>query len=316
MRARMVFNTLLYAGILSLFVLSSNSRVRSTEVQARMQSTQASTAGTVRMDSKGIKQVWVPADCFTMGADDAEAMVKTLNAPSWVRKTLGFEAPAHEVCLTSGYWLDQFEVTNKAYQAFVEAGGYTNLDYWTEAGKAWLSGQNVADLPTTCEDRELDHPRVCVTWYEAQAYAHWRSGRLPTEAEWEYAARGPKSLRFPWGNDWDQTKANVVGSTGLTAVGSFPVGVSWSGAYDMAGNAMEWVQDWLDPDYPKLKVRDNPQGPDMGSIKIEKGGWWGSNPFVARVSYKHYEDPPDYQDHHIGFRIMTPASDQMATAQP
>src|SRR5262249_25857332 len=159
--------------------------------------------------------------------DDAEAMIKVLNAPSWVSNTLGYEAPAHEVCLPSGYWIDQFEVMNQAYQAFVDAGGYTNLDYWSDEGKAWLKDQMGADLPIACEDHERDHPRVCVTWYEAQAYAHWRGGRLPTEAEWEYAARGPKSPRYPWGNDWDSAKANVVDSTGLTTVGSYPAGISW-----------------------------------------------------------------------------------------
>ncbi len=296
------FSAIFWAGVLGLLGMSNTAVAHHLERQATMQSTRA---GTVRTDTHGIKQVWVPAGCFTMGTDDAGALIRTLNAPSWVRRSLGYEAPAHEVCLTSGYWIDQFEVTNKAFQAFVEDGGYTHLDLWSDDGKAWLSQQNPDELPTKCDDQEPDHPRVCITWYEAEAYAHWRGGRLATEAEWEYAARGPKSLMFPWGNEWDEKRANVVGSTGLMAVGSFPKGVSWVGAYDMAGNAMEWVQDWLSLDYPKLKVRDNPQGPETGTQKIEKGGWWGSNPFVARSSYKHYEDPPTYQDQHIGTRIVT-----------
>jgi formylglycine-generating enzyme required for sulfatase activity len=284
-------------------------------VSAKQTGTPDREPGTTRTDEKGISQVWVPAGCFTMGADDAEAMIAKLKAPAWVRETLGYEAPAHEVCLTAGYWIDQYEVTNKAYQAFVDDGGYTKLEYWSKEGQNWLKFQT-DELPIKCEDQTPDHPRVCVTWYEAQAYANWRSGRLPTEAEWEYAARGPKSLVFPWGNEWDTSKANVVDSKGLTPVGSFKDGASWVGAYDMAGNAMEWVQDWLDPDYAKLKVRDNPSGPAKGYIKIEKGGWWGSNPFVARASYKHYEDPPEYQDHHIGFRIMTPDGELVATETP
>jgi formylglycine-generating enzyme required for sulfatase activity len=145
-----------------------------------------------------------------------------------------------------------------------------------------------------------------VTWYEAEAYARWRDGRLPTEAEWEYAARGPESLVYPWGNTFDENKANVILSPGLTPVGSYPDGVSWVGAHDMAGNAMEWVQDWLDVDYYKLNEQYDPQGPETGTVKIEKGGWWGSNAFVARSAYRHFEDPPLYQDHHIGFRIVTP----------
>jgi formylglycine-generating enzyme required for sulfatase activity len=147
---------------------------------------------------------------------------------------------------------------------------------------------------------------VCVTWYEAEAYARWRGGHLPTEAEWEYAARGPQSLIYPWGNEFDSNRANVIGSTGPTPVGSYPNGVSWVGAHDMAGNAMEWVWDWRDGEYYKLNVQYDPQGPETGTIKIEKGGWYDSNQFVARSAYRHFEDPPSYGDRHIGFRIVTP----------
>jgi formylglycine-generating enzyme required for sulfatase activity len=73
----------------------------------------------------------------------------------------------------------------------------------------------------------------------------------------------------------------------------------------MAGNAMEWVHDWLDDDYYQLEVRDDPTGPETGTIKIEKGGWWGSSSFVSRSAYHHFEDPPTYLDHHIGFRIVS-----------
>ncbi len=90
-------------------------------------------------------------------------------------------------------------------------------------------------------------------------------------------------------------------------MGSYPAGVSWVGAHDMAGNVMEWVQDWLDVKYYlRLDAAIDPRGPATGKIKVEKGGWWGSNLFVARSAYRHYEDPPDYNDGHIGFRIVTP----------
>jgi iron(II)-dependent oxidoreductase len=239
-----------------------------------------------------------------MGTDDTSS----LEPPPWALRELESEQPQHEVRITRGYWIDKYEVTNAAFQAFVEDGGYLTKEYWSEEGWQWLSQQSIDELPQQCISEEPpDHPRVCVTWYEAQAYAHWRGGRLPTEAEWEYAARGPESLIYPWGNSFDSSKANVVDSTGLTLVGSYPSGVSWVGAHDMAGNAMEWVQDWLDFDYYARNEQIDPQGAESGRIKIEKGGWWGSNPFVARAAYRHFEDPPSYQDHHIGFRIVTPA---------
>ncbi|MCC6972636.1 MAG: SUMF1/EgtB/PvdO family nonheme iron enzyme [Anaerolineae bacterium] len=279
----------------------------------RAQTGQSRQAGDTRLDPKGIEQVWVPAGCFVMGSDDAADLITTLKAPSWVRSAVRYEIPARETCLTVGYWIDKVEVTNKAFAAFVADGGYTRQEYWSESGWKWLSRQKVESLPVPCESDQDDHPRVCVTWYEAEAYAHWRGGRLPTEAEWEYAARGPESRRYPWGDEFDPSKANLIDSKGTTPVGSFPDGASWVGALDMSGNAMEWVQDWLSAEYPGLKVRENPQGPDTGSRKVEKGGWWGSNAYVGRASYKHFEDPPTYQDHHIGFRIVTPDED---TATP
>ena len=98
--------------------------------------------------------------------------------------------------------------------------------------------------------------------------------------------------------------ATVFGSNTLKPVGSYPTGVSWVGAHDLAGNAMEWVQDWLD-DYAAESV-ENPTGPAQGRVKVEKGGWWGSTFFVARSAYRHFEDPPDYSDKHIGFRLVSP----------
>jgi formylglycine-generating enzyme required for sulfatase activity len=159
-------------------------------------------------------------------------------------------------------------------------------------------------LPRRCPDDAPDIPRRCINWFEAEAYAAWRGGALPTEAQWEYAARGPESTVYPWGDEWDPTRANVVDSTAALAVGGYLNGASWVGALDMSGNAMEWVADWLGP-HPDGPVTD-PIGPATGSIKVEKGGWWGSNAFVARSAYRHYEDPPDYQDKHIGFRVASP----------
>ena len=261
-------------------------------------------SGTKRRDAQGIEQVWVTPGAFRMGTDVLSIeRVEAAHPPKWVSKELPSEGPDHNVLITKGYWIDRTEVTNGAFDAFVKAGGYDDPAWWSTEGWAWRKRQD--KLPKNCVELVSDHPRVCVTWYEAQAYALWRGGRLPSEAEWEYAARGPEAKLYPWGDTFDSTRCNVVGSNGVVGVGSYPAGASWVGAMDMAGNAMEWVHDWLDVHYYDQGFTDDPRGPEKGSVKVEKGGWWGSNPFVARSAYRHFEDPPEYQDHHIGFRVVS-----------
>ncbi len=259
----------------------------------------------VRIDPQGIEQVWVPPGSFLMGSDEATIReLMALDPPRFVVGEFASEQPQHEVQVTTGYWIDRREVTNKTFQMFVGAGGYRDEDYWSEAGRDWLSKQTVGELPRPCLGNVPEHPVASVTWYEAEAYARWRGGRLPTEAEWEYAARGPTSPNYPWGNEFDAGRCNLAGSTGLKPVGSYLSGASWVGALDMAGNAMEWVQDWLGV-YAAGAVTD-PGGPASGKVKVEKGGWWGAPFIVARPAYRHFEDPPEYADAHIGFRVITP----------
>jgi formylglycine-generating enzyme required for sulfatase activity len=261
-------------------------------------------AGKERTDEHGVAQVWVPAGTFQMGTDETDPAGE-LAPPDWAAVELLGERPQHEVALSTGYWIDETEVTNQVYQAFVDDGGYQDQKLWSQDGWAWLADRDATALPAACVDAKPDEPRVCITWYEAEAYAAWRGGALPTEAQWEFAARGPASSIFPWGDEWDEAKANVVDSDASTPVGSLPDGASWVGALDMAGNAMEWVADWFSISYYKQEVRDDPTGPDFGSKKVEKGGWWGAVPYVARSAYRHFEDPPNYQDHHIGVRIVS-----------
>ncbi len=264
------------------------------------------TAGETRTDPWGIDQVWVPAGSFVMGTDARSiADLTSQDPPDWVIAEFPSEQPAHDVTLTRGYWIDATEVTVASFAAFVDAGGYLDPTVWSPAGQAWLASQDPARLPLHCQGDVADQPRLCITWFEAEAYATWRAGRLPTEAEWEYAARGPESRVYPWGDDWDIDRANVVNSVGPKAVGSYPAGASWVGALDMAGNAMEWVSDWLDTGYYAVSPSQDPTGPATGTRKVEKGGWWGSNEFVARSAYRHYEDPPTYGDKHIGFRVAS-----------
>jgi len=241
-----------------------------------------------------------------MGTDaKAIAALEVQSPPDWVSPEFPSEQPAHEVTLTKGYWIDKDEVTNAAFADFVDAGGYTNQALWSAEGWSWLGGKKAASLPLHCQGDVAEHPRMCLTWFEAEAYAAWRGGRLPTEAEWEYAARGPKSTAYPWGDTFDREKANVLNSIAPKPVGSYPTGASWVGATDMSGNAMEWVADWLAADYYATSPKTDPTGPVTGTIKVEKGGWWGSNEFVARSAYRHYEDPPTYGDKHIGFRVAS-----------
>jgi formylglycine-generating enzyme required for sulfatase activity len=260
--------------------------------------------GSERADGKGIGQVWVPAGTFTMGSAPGSA-----TPPSWAVDTFASEHPAHEVRITRGFWIDATEVTVADFAEFKAAGGYANQAIWSAEGWTWLQGMGTIPLPQACLAQGPDEPQVCVTWYEADAYARWRGGRLPTEAEWEYAARGPDSRVYPWGNEFDPAKANLDGGTGPVAAGGYPDGASWVGALDMAGNAMEWVADWWSATYYAASLADDPTGPATGTIKIEKGGWWGpadnAGAFVGRAAFRLDEDPPTYQDHHIGFRIVS-----------
>jgi formylglycine-generating enzyme required for sulfatase activity len=119
--------------------------------------------------------------------------------------------------------------------------------------------------------------------------------------------REPRSGRpLALGTTVLRDQANVLNSVSSKPVGSYPTGVNWVGANDMAGNAMEWVSDWLGVDYFATSPRTDTTGPATGAIKVEKGGSWGSNEFVARSAYRHDEDPPTYGDKHIGFRVASP----------
>jgi serine/threonine-protein kinase len=278
----------------------------------------------------GMVMVFAPAGEFMMGHTDAdiEAMVAECGQDCKPDHFVD-ELPAHRVEM-DGFWIDQTEVTNAQYAAFLDDRG--NLD---EGGATWLDSQARGRLIVEeggafrpIEDF-ADHPVALVTWYGAAAYCKWVGGRLPTEAEWEYAARGPRGFLFPWGNAFDchacnlddEAKRNayvVPGGVGCDGydrtapVGSFPAGKSWCGALDMIGNVWEWVADWYDADYYSVSPLRNPRGPDSGParelsdgrtgpVKAQRGGSWYTKSYMSHTARRGWHLPFESAGS-VGFR--------------
>ncbi|MCC7446548.1 MAG: SUMF1/EgtB/PvdO family nonheme iron enzyme [Anaerolineae bacterium] len=265
------------------------------------------TAGRFRVDRRGVSQVWVPAGCFLMGSDpgqDASAQAD--------------EMPQHQVCVTQGYWLDQYEVTNAAYQQFIDDGGYRNRAYWSAEGWDWLTAKQITGPQEFSFFNSPEQPRVGISWYEADAYARWRGGRLPTEAEWEYATRGPDSRLYPWGNAYQNGYANIdesaIGGQKVgrsAAVGSYDNGKSWVNAYDLIGNVWEWVNDWYDANYYQQRVKDDPTGPTSGTARGLRGGSYFNDQLCARAACRRVRfrgRSPDSRDDAIGIRVVSSAN--------
>lgn len=214
-------------------------------------------------DFNGVTMALVPAGCFTMGSDNG----------------YDDEKPVHEVCLDQPFWIDQTEVTQAQFRSL--GGKAANASYFT--------GDN--------------RPVEQITWFEARDFCAQREGRLPTEAEWEYAARGPESLTYPWGNTF--VADNVVysgNSNNQTAnVGSRPGGVSWVGAQDMSGNVWEWVADWYGETYYGNSSRSNPEGPANGTDRVLRGGSWLTDVDYVRAAFR-YGGTPDVRYRILGFR--------------
>jgi formylglycine-generating enzyme required for sulfatase activity len=235
--------------------------------------------------SDGAVMVYVPGGTFEMGSTEAE-IDAALDLCAQHRGNGGCpddlfndESPLHSVTLDA-FWIDRTEVTNAQYWSCVAAGACAERQCTSE----WLL-------------HNPDQPIVCVRWEDAEAYCQWAGGRLPTEAEWEYAARGPERNIFPWGNAFDSTRLNYCdlnctyrwrdedyddGHYWPGPVGSYLTGVSWCGALDMAGNAWEWVADWYDAEYYVDSPPRNPQGPDSGHYRVMRGGSCFYFPSYAR----------------------------------
>lgn len=236
--------------------------------------------------------VLIPAGEFTMGSDKAanDAMwrgANALNPYGFNDKLYVDEHPAHKVNLPA-YMIDRYEITNAQYRDFAIATQHTVPLSWPRNGYNFsnelLASLPLEDLRQIATDRfkldmdvtkmnqkdllaELEKiqvtrhnlPVTTVTWPDADAYCHWAGKRLPTEAEWEKAARGPQGFEYPWGNNWDPKMINTMSENPdapYSAVGSFPSDKSGYGVYDMAANVTEWVADWYDA-YPGAPPSDN-----------------------------------------------------------
>lgn len=204
-------------------------------------------------------------------------------------ETEGDHSPAHSVRLDS-FYLDVHEVTNAEYLEFCMATGHRLPEFW--GLDARRSGPEYPN-----------HPVVGVSWHDAAAYAAWRGKRLPTEAEWEYAARGGLAERnYPLGDDLSPTAANFAESGfGVpTEVGSYAA--NGFGLLDMSGNVFEWVADWYGADYYSVTPLENPQGPITGRFRVIRGGGWHSGAFCNRTYYRNAL-PPQWVDFAVGFRL-------------
>ena len=209
----------------------------------------------------GAEMVWVPAGEFLMGSTDEDiaALLKEKEHSKFEpgKEQLDAAKPQHKVYL-DGYWMYKYEVTVAQYRKFCEA---TKREMPLAPEWGWKD----------------DHPMVNASWQDAADYAKWAGVSLPTEAQWEKAARGTDGRWFPWGNSWDASKcANSVGKRleSTQSVGSYPAGASPYGAMDMAGNVWEWCADWGDPNYYKSTPTRNPKGPASGSLRMSRGGSW------------------------------------------
>lgn len=204
------------------------------------------------------------------------------------------ELPKREVYLPA-YYIDKYEVTNIQYDAFIADGGYSRREFWTAAGWNFIKENNIImpqgwvieEDPSAKPQSEMypHYPVVNVSWYEAAAYAKWAGKRLPSEAEWEKAAKGNTKRLYPWGDVINSSYIYYAALARLLAVGSFPKGESPFGNLDMAGNVWEWVNDWYSEDYYQKSPTKNPKGPSIGTQKILRGGSWLSNRRQFRCTY-------------------------------
>jgi sulfatase modifying factor 1 len=225
------------------------------------------------------RMIEIPAGVFTMGGSQEDSPDS--------------ERPAHPVNLTN-FFIDPYPVTNQDYREFVNCTGYKTPIHWQRG-----------TYPTGL----ARHPVVNVSWQDAKAYADWMGARLPTEAEWEKAARGTDERLYPWGSRFVDDRCNsnnVVGTTLM--VDEFPLGRSPYGVWDMSGNVYEWCQDYFDEDYYKYSPSSNPRGPEGGQERVIRGGFFSETRPNVRTTHRS-SAPETHTRENVGFRLALSASE-------
>ncbi len=235
-------------------------------------------------EADGAELVWIPAGAFLRGSPEDGGG--------------GDERPRREIEL-DGYWIYKHPVTLAQYEAFVAASQREFKPMWAQQGR-WA--------PADANARQA-MPIFC-NWYEAEAYAHWAGGALPSEAQWEKAARGEDGREYPWGDEWDPKKCASMEETlytfirGFQPVGSYPEGASPYGVMDMAGNGWEWTADWYDHQYYHTAPDKNPPGPETGTHKALRGGCSLYDERFSRTAARMLMPPQTSNWTPIGFRLV------------
>lgn len=278
---------------------------KSDDISPNMIADEFDKPGRYSLDARFVDQlrphVFVEAGKYLRGtSSNEEAILLRLGSA-----VLPIEKPQRSIYLEA-FHIDKYPITNEEYSRFVESTGY-RAEGISDCG-TWLSYYS--------HGKEL-HPVVCVSWKDIQSYCRWAEKRLPTEAEWEKAARGTDGRIFPWGNQFDESRCNSTnyqfgtgrGFGSTTPVDAFPDGVSPYGCYDMVGNVWELVSDWLDistnngGNYYAISPPRNPKGPSSGQIRVMRGGAFSTHTSNCRCAFRIGPDSSTQFDR-VGFRCV------------